>query len=90
MQRSVAAAEQLAAQGISAKVIDLRTIVPLDTVTILASVKKTGRLLVVDEAYAMCGVGAEITAIIMEEAFDELDASSMMIAVISAPTPHIA
>jgi len=46
----------------------------LDTVTILASVKKTGRLLVVDEAYAMCGVGAEIAAIIMEEAFDELDA----------------
>ncbi|MFZ1935721.1 MAG: thiamine pyrophosphate-dependent enzyme [Thermoguttaceae bacterium] len=74
LQRSVAAAEQLAAQGISAEVIDLRTIVPLDTVTILASVKKTGRLLVVDEAYAMCGVGAEITAIIMEEAFDELDA----------------
>jgi 2-oxoisovalerate dehydrogenase E1 component len=74
LQRSVAAAEQLAAQGISTEVIDLRTIVPLDTVTILASVKKTGRLLVVDEAYAMCGVGAEIAAIIMEEAFDELDA----------------
>ena len=65
---------QLAAQGISAEVIDLRTIVPLDTATILASVKKTGRLLVVDEAYAMCGVGAEISAIVMEEAFDELDA----------------
>ncbi len=74
LQRSVAAAEQLAAQGISAEVIDLRTIVPLDTATILASVKKTGRLLVVNEAYAMCGVGTEISAIVMEEAFDELDA----------------
>jgi 2-oxoisovalerate dehydrogenase E1 component len=74
LQRSVTAAEQLAAQGISAEVIDLRTIVPLDVETILTSVKKTGRLLVVDEAYAMCGVGSEIAAIVMEEAFDELDA----------------
>jgi 2-oxoisovalerate dehydrogenase E1 component len=74
LQRSVTAAEQLATQGISAEVIDLRTIVPLDVETILKSVKKTGRLLVVDEAYAMCGVGSEISAIVMEEAFDELDA----------------
>jgi 2-oxoisovalerate dehydrogenase E1 component len=74
LQRSVAAAEQLASDGISVEVIDLRTIVPLDVPTILASVKKTGRLLVVDEAYAMCGIGAEIAAIVMEEAFDELDA----------------
>jgi 2-oxoisovalerate dehydrogenase E1 component len=74
LQRSVAAAEQLAAQGISAEVIDLRTIVPLDVATILTSVKKTGRLLIVDEAYAMCGIGAEISAIVVEEAFDELDA----------------
>ena len=74
LQRSVAAAEQLAAQGISAEVIDLRTIVPLDVETIVTSVKKTGRLLVVDEAYAMCGIGSEIAAIMMEEAFDELDA----------------
>src|SRR5690606_20323639 len=55
-------------------VIDLRTIVPLDVPTILASVAKTGRLLIVDEAYAMCGIGSEIAAIVMEEAFDELDA----------------
>jgi 2-oxoisovalerate dehydrogenase E1 component len=74
LQRSVAAAEQLAGEGVSVEVIDLRTIVPLDTETILASVKKTGRLLVVDEAYAMCGIGSEIAAIVMEEAFDELDA----------------
>jgi 2-oxoisovalerate dehydrogenase E1 component len=74
LRRSLEAAEQLAAEGVSAEVIDLRTIVPLDVDTILASVSKTGRLLVVDEAYAMCGVGAEIAAIVVEQAFDELDA----------------
>jgi 2-oxoisovalerate dehydrogenase E1 component len=72
--RSLEAAERLAGQGISCEVIDLRTIVPLDVETIVASVTKTGRLLVVDEAYAMCGVGAEIAAAVMEHAFDELDA----------------
>jgi 2-oxoisovalerate dehydrogenase E1 component len=55
-------------------VIDLRTIQPLDTEAIVASVAKTGRLLVVDEAYAMCGLGGEIAARMMEDAFDELDA----------------
>ena len=54
--------------------IDLRTIVPLDVETIVASVAKTGRLLVVDEGFAMCGLGAEIAAAMMEHAFDELDA----------------
>jgi 2-oxoisovalerate dehydrogenase E1 component len=74
LHRSLEAAEQLASQGISCEVIDLRTIVPLDVDTIVASVSKTGRLLVVDEAYSMCGVGAEIAATVMEHAFDELDA----------------
>jgi 2-oxoisovalerate dehydrogenase E1 component len=74
LRRSLEAAEQMATQGISAEVIDLRTIVPLDVDTIVASVTKTGHLLVVDEAYSMCGIGAEIAATIMEHAFDELDA----------------
>jgi 2-oxoisovalerate dehydrogenase E1 component len=74
LHRTCEVAEQLAAQGISCEVIDLRTIVPLDVDTIVASVAKTGRLLVVDEAYSMCGVGAEIAAAMMEHAFDELDA----------------
>jgi 2-oxoisovalerate dehydrogenase E1 component len=74
LNRCVAAANELASQGLSCEVIDLRTIVPLDTQTILASVAKTRRLLVVDEAYSMCGVGAEIAAVLMEEGFDELDA----------------
>jgi 2-oxoisovalerate dehydrogenase E1 component len=74
LHRSLEAAEKMAAQGISAEVIDLRTIVPLDVDTIIASVTKTGRLLIVDEAYSMCGVGAEISAVVVEQAFDELDA----------------
>ena len=74
LHRTCEVAEQLAAEGISCEVIDLRTIVPLDVETIAASVAKTGRLLVVDEAYSMCGIGAEIAAAMMELAFDELDA----------------
>jgi 2-oxoisovalerate dehydrogenase E1 component len=72
--RSLEAAEQLAGEGISCEVVDLRTVQPLDTETIVTSVAKTGRLLVVDEAYAMCGLGGEIAARVMEDAFDELDA----------------
>ncbi len=74
VNRCLAAARQLADEGVSCEVIDLRTIVPLDTQTILASVSKTGRVLVVDKAHPMCGIGAEIAALLMEEAFDELDA----------------
>jgi 2-oxoisovalerate dehydrogenase E1 component len=74
VSRCLEAAERLEAQNISCEVIDLRTIVPLDTGTIIASLAKTGRLLVVDEAFSMCGLGAEIAATIMEQAFDELDA----------------
>jgi 2-oxoisovalerate dehydrogenase E1 component len=71
---SLEAAAKLEAEGVSAEVIDLRTIAPLDVPAILASVTKTGKLLVVDEGYAMCGLGAEIAAAVGEEAFDELDA----------------
>ena len=74
VHRCVKAAQALDAEGIACEVIDLRTIVPLDVETILASVAKTGRVLVVDEALPMCGVGGEIGARVMEEAFDELDA----------------
>jgi len=74
VHRCVEAAKTLESKGISCEVIDLRTIVPLDIETIVASLSKTGRLLVVDEAYSMCGMGAEIAAAVMEHAFDELDA----------------
>ena len=62
VQRALEAAEVLAAEGISAEVIDPRTLAPLDINTILASLHKTGRLLIVDEDFAPCGVAAEIAA----------------------------
>lgn len=68
------AAEQLAAQGISAEVIDLRTLKPIDEAAILRSVRKTGRIVAVHEAAAPCGLGAEIAAIVAEKAFDALKA----------------
>ncbi len=68
------AAESLQAQGVSVEVIDLRTIQPLDVDTVAQSVKKTGRLLVADEGWAMCGVGAELGQAMNELAFDYLDA----------------
>jgi 2-oxoisovalerate dehydrogenase E1 component len=74
VHRSLEAARQLAEEEIDCEIIDLRTIVPLDIETILESVAKTGHALVVDEAFPMCGIGAEISATIMEEAFDQLDA----------------
>jgi 2-oxoisovalerate dehydrogenase E1 component len=74
VNRCVTAAKELEQKGVSCEVIDLRTIVPLDTQTILTSVAKTRRVLVVDEAYSMCGVGGEIAALVMEEGFDSLDA----------------
>ncbi len=74
LHRSLEAAEALAKENISCEVIDLRTIVPLDVETIATSVKKTGRILVVDEGHAMCGVGGEIAAVVMEHCFDDLDA----------------
>ena len=70
----VAAAEALAEQGVSAEVIDLRSLKPLDEETILASVRKTGRAIVVHEAAGPCGVGAEISAILAEKAFSALKA----------------
>lgn len=71
---SLEAAEILAKEGVSVEVIDLRTIAPLDVDTIVRSVEKTGRILVVDEGYAMCGVGGEVAAVVNELAFDSLDA----------------
>jgi 2-oxoisovalerate dehydrogenase E1 component len=74
LHRSLEAAAELQKQNISCEVIDLRTIVPLDVETIVKSVAKTGKLLVVDEGHAMCGVGGEIAAVVMEQCFDDLDA----------------
>jgi 2-oxoisovalerate dehydrogenase E1 component len=88
VQRSLAATEQLAKDGISAEVIDPRTVSPLDAETILASVKKTGRLLIVDEAFAPSGLAAEITARVVDAGFDDLDAPIRRLNGAFAPTPY--
>jgi pyruvate dehydrogenase E1 component beta subunit len=69
-----AAAAALAEHGVSAEVVDLRTLKPPDQGTVLVSVRKTGRLVVVHEASGLCGVGAEVAALVAEQAFDALKA----------------
>jgi pyruvate dehydrogenase E1 component beta subunit len=81
------AAQKLEAMNVSAEVIDLRTLKPLDEATILASVRKTGRLLVVHEAGAMCGVGAEIAALAAQKAFNALKAPIVRLTGPDVPAP---
>jgi acetoin:2,6-dichlorophenolindophenol oxidoreductase subunit beta len=83
----LAVAEELAGEGISAEVVDVRTLVPLDTETIAASVKKTSRAVVVHEAARRMGYGAEIAAVIQEECFWSLDQPVTRIAAKNTPTP---
>jgi pyruvate/2-oxoglutarate/acetoin dehydrogenase E1 component len=85
---SLEAAEKLAADGISAEVIDLRSLVPLDKETVLASVRKTHRLLVVHEAIKRGGFGGEIASLVAEEAFDDLDAPPRRLAGLETPIPY--
>ena len=80
--------DQLAKEQISVELIDPRTVLPLDTKTILKSVAKTGRLLIVDEAYAPCSIGAEIAAQIADAGFDDLDAPIRRINGLFTPTPY--
>ena len=84
------AATQLAGDGVEAEVIDLRSLVPLDRETILASVRKTRRLLVVHEAIRRGGYGGEIAALVAEEAFDDLDAPPRRLAGVETPIPYAA
>ena len=86
--RSIQAAEQLEAEGLSVEVIDPRTVSPLDTETILSSVAKTGRLLIVDEAFAPCSIGAEIAARVADQGFDDLDAPIKRVNGAFTPTPY--
>jgi 2-oxoisovalerate dehydrogenase E1 component len=88
VKEALKAAEELAQDGISAEVIDPRTLAPLDLETILASVHKTGRLLVVDEDYAPCGVASEIATLVMEHGFDDLDAPVRRLNGAFIPTPY--
>ncbi|WP_027367307.1 alpha-ketoacid dehydrogenase subunit beta [Desulfocurvibacter africanus] len=81
------AAGQLEAEGISAEVIDLRSLVPLDKQAVLESVKKTGRFVTVHDANKFCGFGAELAAMVAEEAFDSLKAPVRRVAAPEAPVP---
>jgi len=86
--KSLAAADTLATEGISVEVIDPRTLAPLDMDTILSSLRKTGKLLVADESFGPCGMGAEIGAQVMERGFDDLAAPVRRLNGVHTPTPY--
>ncbi len=83
-------AETLALEGISLEVIDPRTTAPIDIETILESVHRTGRLLIIDETFAPCGIGAEIAAQVVDRGFDDLDAPVRRLNGLHVPTPYSA
>src|SRR6185437_13049347 len=83
-------AEKLAAEGIDAELIDLRTLRPLDTETVIASVKKTNRIVTVEQGWPVCSIGSEICSVVASEAFDYLDAPPTKIAGKDAPMPYAA
>jgi pyruvate dehydrogenase E1 component beta subunit len=90
VDRAIKAAEKLAEEGIEAEVIDLRTIRPLDTETIVESVKKTNRIVSVEEGWPQSGIGSEIAAVMMEQAFDWLDAPVTRVHGKDVPMPYAA
>lgn len=88
VRKTIEACDLLAKENISIEIIDPRTLAPLDINTILQSVRKTGRLLIVDETFAPCGVGAEIAAQVMAQGFDDLDAPVQRLNGLHTPTPY--
>ena len=88
VHHAIKAADQLAAEGVSIEIIDPRTVSPLDTETILASVAKTGRLLIVDEAFQPCSVASEVAAAVVDAGFDDLDAPIKRLNGAFTPTPY--
>jgi pyruvate dehydrogenase E1 component beta subunit len=82
------AAEQLAADGVEAEVVDLRTVRPLDTETVLGSVAKTHRCVVVEEGWPFAGVGAQVVDVVQRDAFDELDAPVLRVTGADVPMPY--
>ena len=88
VNRALEAAEELARDGLSVEVIDPRTVAPLDADTILTSVHKTGRLLVVDEDFGPAGMASAVSALVMERGFDDLDAPVRRLTGLHTPTPY--
>jgi pyruvate dehydrogenase E1 component beta subunit len=86
--KSLAAAEQLASEGIAAEVLDLRSLRPLDTPAILATVNRTHRVVVIDEGWRTGSLAAEISAQVMEGAFDALDAPVARVCGAEVPMPY--
>ena len=90
MKYALDAAEELAKDDISVEVIDLRTLRPMDTTTIIESVKKTNRCITVEEGFPVCSIGNYISAVIMQEAFDYLDAPVINCSGKDVPMPYAA
>ena len=88
VHKSLAAAAELAAEGIDLEVVDLRTLVPFDAETVLASVRKTGRLVVVHEGSTRCGIGADVVAQVVKSVFDYLDAPPVRVAFPDVHMPY--
>ena len=88
--KALEAAELLAADGIEAEVVDLRTLRPLDIDTVVTSVRRTNRIVSVEEGWPACGIGAELAARVMEEAFDWLDAPVRRVTGADVPMPYAA
>jgi pyruvate dehydrogenase E1 component beta subunit len=88
--KSLEAAETLAADGIDAEVVDLRTIRPMDTYTVIESVKKTNRVVTVEEGWPFAGIGSEVAAVVTEQAFDYLDAPVARVTGEDVPMPYAA
>ncbi|MSO65186.1 MAG: pyruvate dehydrogenase complex E1 component subunit beta [Alphaproteobacteria bacterium] len=86
----LAAADELATEGVEAEVIDLRTLRPLDVDTVIASVRKTHRVVAVEEGWPVAGIGAEIAALVVQHAFDDLDAPPMRVTAQDVPLPYAA
>jgi pyruvate/2-oxoglutarate/acetoin dehydrogenase E1 component len=86
--KALRAAERLAEEGVDAEIIDLRTLVPLDLETLLQSVRKTNRVVIVHEGCRRGGIGAEISSQIQEEAFDFLDAPIERVGALNVPIPY--
>jgi len=84
------AAQELMTQGINAEVIDLRTLRPLDKATVLESLKRTNRMVVVEEGWPVCSISSEIIAIAMTEGFDDLDAPVLRVTDVDVPLPYAA
>jgi pyruvate dehydrogenase E1 component beta subunit len=90
MSYALQAAEELAKDGVSAEVIDLRSLRPMDTETVIASVRKTNRCVTVEEGFPVCSIGSYLSAVLMEKAFDYLDAPVVNCTGKDVPMPYAA